>query len=152
MAELAHAAAQIAAAIIRKLGESGAPTSNLNAYRTGGWGHDALYDLSLEPSLQGISHTASTATIEFIINRNEGDTDEYFGIANLVVQIPDTADTDADNLPDGWELSWPAITMLTQLTGLATGPGPGAGPAIIVKPREKPGHGQGGSISEGRAR
>ncbi len=44
-----------------------------------------MYDLSLEPSLQGISHTASTATIELIINRSEGDTDEYFGIANLEV-------------------------------------------------------------------
>ena len=72
-------------AVIRKLGVSDAPISNLNAYREGGWGHDALYDLSLDPSLQGIAHTSSTATIEFIVNRSEADTDEYFGLANLVI-------------------------------------------------------------------
>lgn len=75
-----------AAALIRKLGEGGAPSSNLNDYRTDGWGHDALYDMSLEPSLQGIPHTASTATIEFITNRSEADGDEYFGLSNLVVE------------------------------------------------------------------
>ena len=74
-----------AAALIRKSGQAAAPVSNLNSYREGGWGHDALYDLSLDPSLQGIAHTASTATIQFIVNRNEADTDEYFGLANLVV-------------------------------------------------------------------
>lgn len=75
-----------AAAVIRKLGEGEAPSSNLNDYRAGAWGHDALYDMSLEPSLQGIPHTASDATIEFITNRSEADGDEYFGLANLSVE------------------------------------------------------------------
>ena len=79
-----------AAAIIRKQGVDGAPASNLNGYRTGAWGHDALYDMSLEPSLQGITNTASTATIELIVTRSEADADEYFGLANLTVNaIPE---------------------------------------------------------------
>lgn len=79
-----------AAAIIRKQGVDGAPASNLNGYRTGAWGHDALYDMSLEPSLQGVTNTASTATIEFIVTRSEADADEYFGLANLTVNaIPE---------------------------------------------------------------
>lgn len=75
-----------AAALIRAQGVDGAPASSMNTYRTGAWGHDALYDLSLDPSLQGIPHTASSATIEFIANRSEADNDEYFGFANLVVE------------------------------------------------------------------
>ncbi len=80
------------AAIIRKSGDNGAPASNLNSHRTGAWGHDALYDMSLDPSLQGIAHTASTATIEFITNRNEGDSDEYFALANLEVETDSSGD------------------------------------------------------------
>ena len=38
-----------------------------------------------------------------------------------------TSDTDNDTLPDNWETSWPAITLLTELDGNAAGPGPGAG-------------------------
>jgi hypothetical protein len=78
--------AALQTALIRAEGVGGAPNSNLNNYRTGAWGHDALYDMSLDPSLQAIEHTASTATIEFITNRSEAPTDEYFGFANLVVE------------------------------------------------------------------
>jgi hypothetical protein len=93
-----------AAAMIRKAGESGAPSSNLNEFRTGAWGHDALYDMSLEPSLQGVPITASTATLEFIVNRSEAPTDEYFGLANLTI--------DANPIPE------PGSLTLSGLAGL----------------------------------
>lgn len=96
-----------AAAIIRKLGESGAPSSNLNDYRTDGWGHDALYDMSLEPSLQGVPITASTATIELIVNRSEAPTDEYFGFANLTV--------DANPIPEAGSVTLAGCAGLTLL-------------------------------------
>lgn len=44
-------------------------------------------------------------------------------------QIVESVDGDADfdGLPDGWELSWPEVLDLTDLTGLLSGPGPGFG-------------------------
>jgi hypothetical protein len=36
-------------------------------------------------------------------------------------------DSDADNLPDAWELRWASVTDLDALNGLGAGPGPGAG-------------------------
>lgn len=107
--------AAMASALIRAQGVGGAPNSNINAYRTGAWGHDALYDMSLDPSLQAIEHTASSATIEFITNRNEGDQDEYFGFANLFIgtdggsgslfQITDISYSADDNEVS---LTWPS--------------------------------------------
>lgn len=102
-----------AAALIRTQGVDGAPASNINSYRTGAWGHDALYDMSLDPSLQGIPHTASSATIEFIANRSEADNDEYFGFANLVVE------TDAGggrSIPEITQVNYVAETNTINLT------------------------------------
>ncbi|YCM45009.1 LamG-like jellyroll fold domain-containing protein [Verrucomicrobiaceae bacterium 227] len=41
--------------------------------------------------------------------------------------LPNTEDTDSDDLPDSWELSRTGITQLSELDGTLTGPGPGAG-------------------------
>jgi hypothetical protein len=87
--------------------------SDFLSARTGAWGHDALYDLSLDPALQNIAHTNSTATIQIVsrlaTNNGvdvEGGNDEQLAIANFTVA------TNAIPEPAGVMLSGLAAVML----------------------------------------
>jgi hypothetical protein len=95
---------------------------------------------------RAISETASDSSFIFApryhLNDQVGETDEYPGGATVngsnfapagsghdlgfAVEIS-IDDTDADDLPDYWELSFPGVTGLSDLNGNLTGPGPGAG-------------------------
>jgi hypothetical protein len=87
--------------------------SDFLSARTGAWGHDALYDLSLDPALQNIAHTSSTATIQIVsrLATNSGvdvetGSDEQLAIANFTVS------TNAIPEPAGAVLSGLAAVML----------------------------------------
>jgi hypothetical protein len=57
----------------------------------GGWG-DSAYDMSLEPLLHNIPHTASSVTITFFASGSgwQGGDDESWGIDNLTVTLVPT--------------------------------------------------------------
>jgi len=57
----------------------------LTGFNGGGWNHDSLYDLGVDPRLNDIAHTASTATIVITTNTTEPIGDEGWAIANLSV-------------------------------------------------------------------
>ena len=95
---------------------------------------------------RAVSETASDSNFIFApryhLNDQAGETDEYLGGSTIngsnfapagsghdlgfAVEIS-IDDTDADGLPDFWELGFPGVTGLGDLNGTRTGPGPGAG-------------------------
>lgn len=95
--------------------------------------------------LRAVSETASDSNFIFAPRyhfNDPGETDEYpdgstvngSGFApagsghdlGFAVEIS-IDDTDADDLPDFWELAFPEVTGLGDLNGTLTGPGPGPG-------------------------
>lgn len=94
---------------------------------------------------RAVSETASDSSFIFAPRyhfNDPGETDEYLGGSAIngsgfapagsghdfgfAVEVS-IDDSDADDLPDFWELGFPAVTGLGDLDGTLTGPGPGPG-------------------------
>jgi len=90
------------------------------------------FDKQLDPATPGlVAYYQFEAADDFLDSTGSGHDGTAMGGAtvdiNMNAPVAPAVDSDADDLPDAWELRWATIDNLGALTGLEAGPGPGPG-------------------------
>ncbi|MCB1099418.1 MAG: hypothetical protein KDN22_27860, partial [Verrucomicrobiae bacterium] len=70
-----------------------------NDRKASSWTLDSAYDITAQPALMAIPHTADSLTIEFIHRVSSAPSDEHLAIDNVRVELS----TDGDGMPASWE-------------------------------------------------